>query len=83
MALTYTESFQTIIGDRRLGVGYLTHDSSDTTVAIPCDTIDYAQILSQVGTNSTSTTCSWSGHTLTVSGVAASGRTDYVIWIGI
>ncbi len=83
MALTYTESFQTIIGDRRLGFGYITHDASDTTVDVPCDTVDYVFILPQVGTNSTATTCSWSGNTLTVSGAGTSGRTDYVIWIGI
>ena len=83
MALTYTESFQTIIGDRWLGFGYLTHDASDTTVDVPCGTVDFAQILSQVGTNSTATTCSWSGNTLTVSAAGISGSTDYVLFVGI
>jgi hypothetical protein len=83
MALTYTETYAFPVGDRMCGFGYLTHDASDTTVDLPCETIDFVVALSQYGTNSTGTTYSWSGHTLTASSSGGvSGRTDYIVWFG-
>lgn len=83
MAATFTDSWQTILGDRRIGFGYVTHDGSDTTVGLPLGVIDVAIPFAQFLTNSTSTTYTWSGSTLTMSAAGESGRTEYVLYIGV
>jgi len=83
MALTYTETWQTVVGDRLMGYGMLTHDASDTAVDLPCDTIDFAQILYLVGTNATATTCTFSGNTITVSAAGVNATTNYILWMGV
>jgi hypothetical protein len=83
MAMTYTETLLTLAGDRQVGLATITHDGSSTTIALPTGQIDMAYLLSTCGTNSTGTTVSWSGGTLTFSAATASGRTDLVFWIGI
>lgn len=83
MAATFTRSWETVFGDVRFGYGYVTHDGSDTTVLLPLGTCDMAFVLPQCGTNSTGTTVSVSGHTVTFSAAGVSGRTDYLIYVGV
>lgn len=83
MAITLTKQFLTVMGDRVVGYYKLTHDASATTVNLPTGVIEMAYILPQVGSNSTATTCSWSGKTLTVSAAGANARTDYVFFVGV
>ena len=83
MAITYTEEFLTVMGDKVVGLAKITHDASATTVNLPTGQIVMAHVLEKVGTNSSGVTVSWSGSTLTFSAAAGnSGAYEYVYWIG-
>ena len=83
MAITYTEQFVTIEGDKIVGLAKVTYDASATTVALPCGTIELADVLYGVGSNPAGVTVSWSDDTLTFSSSGTSGRTNYVFWMGV
>jgi hypothetical protein len=83
MAATFTNKWQTLLGDRYIGFGYITHDGSDTTVVLPLGVIDTAIVLPQYGTNSTGVTVSWATNVITVSAAGLTGLTDYVLYIGV
>jgi len=82
MAITVSNNFITVMGDRVVGLAKLTLDGTATTVNLPTGKIDVAFVLQQVGTHSTGTTVSWSGKTITISDSGSANETEYVYWIG-
>jgi len=83
MAISLTKEFLTIMGDRVVGCYKLTHDGSSTTVNLPIGVIEMAMVLTTHGSESTGTTVSWSGKTLTVSAAGTNTYTDYVFFVGV
>ncbi len=84
MALTYTDTFLISTGDMLMGSGTITHDGTNTTVALPVGSILMASTLYLHGGSSTGVTCSWAstGATLTLSSTSKAGTSEYVFFFG-
>lgn len=87
MALTTSELFHTIMGNKQVGCYKITGDGSTTTWDAPVDTIDAA--LYQEGTdtapgdNSGDNFITWSGNTVTWASAIASSTYGYLFYIGV
>jgi len=82
MAISLTETWMCVMGDKYVAHYTITHDGSSTTFTAPMGTVDEVVVFRQYGTNSTEVTASASGSTVTVSAAGTSGDTDKLMLYG-